>query len=1445
MASEKPFKQKIQIDKQQLQSLQAQNRILKNKNGILEQRCMEYKAKYNQVQLQWSVEKSRLQWSAEEAMEKKEQQILNQKEKLQIQQNQLKTCMQQIDEQQRVNDMEINTLEQKIARLSDSLILKEVQLKNKDDLIEQLQSQCRMLRDTNHELVQKNNDFLRNYAPSTQIPTTPKGSMTTKLSMKRYSFNPHSFTSLEDEIDYSDEKHEVIIHSRDDISINPLLLQSHSSLLEQASTGEDIKHTFSPNASSQKLMAPDESVDYTEFIHLTATAVKIKYPLIKTVEVEDLVQRTRGLPFYSVYDHMVGIMKSEADKLKKEEKETDQLEIQSVLDKQQLRYSELSAKVANIHLRNIPLHKYTSDDISATIECWILNDIYYNSGLKKMMQLMTEYGLSGKMVMALPSEMLQNQIQKFMSHESVTIVFEQLNKWKTGDHDTVDIQTQTPVNMGATIFNIPLKNLLCKVKDDDINGTKFIQYYKNNETWISKITGWDSDERYQINAMLFKRNSFDVDYIQQKISKLSSKWDESWSKQIVQMFDTNDVAQLNYKIKNGIEIEDFSDKVSEMINTINDPQNDGQVRILYESVADLFAFHYEDRKETMELSSLLKTLHEQQSWNCYNCGNYNFPKLVDRKLKSNLKVCDLCGITQRDAIVLKLKSGDTYTMLQHDNIKPKENELYEGDEIDLLIKTVQQRGNFTLQCLDKIGSEACPSILRLAKQLIKHQRWIKNLGLNNKGKDTIDKTVDVDISKFVSPKILQEQMINNANSFKKITSHQMKLLRKMFDANVNDIQNIKQFIALKPLEFGRMIHKDTTIRIALGSRLYKKTLKALKVIAQKRQFGEILSEMDIQTIQHDYQHILKHHIHKGNKETIRNVFSFFGQVVHYNDTKLSVEQCRSFYRRTQRVDSLMSSAGLAAKKEEEKNEVVNNQNNKNIWNLNQYYAQSLLDVIHSYLVHSNWKLFVKRYLDNEQKYDIEDENDKFIKHGQNRDKFITDDSNQYGFGIDHSHCHMNSYFSCVRDEIAHNGLCSLGQIVFSILLTKAIKVHHTAITEYKDTLKCKYFMNEFNILRNEAISIRHILSIVIYTDVSNFCTAFRETFRRINDEKIGKVVQRHKKLYHYARSLYEAVELFGQEMNSTMKVFHGLKKRLKFEKFTAYFNQPISTTISRKTAAEFTNGTGIILALKSGTGYFNNLSNRKEKKIPKYLSVAFCSDFPNEGEKLFYGRSVRFEICNIIEASNMKDHSQELSMLNKFQRMMGNQTVKWNENKKQDNKMIQCLVELIQHKKNHDETFNEQSITTYGKELFDYFCNNSKTTKICIKNYTSLPTRLKTVLFSNDKHKLSLLPLVLVFKNLTQLTLNDLETQELTVQANEYVEAVLKCIENSPKNTNLTQITFQSKTRKDRKENGTLKRLADNETMKRFKKYGWRIEYVFQLQINDNLMFLNDNKKYQ
>eukprot|EP01084_Bolivina_argentea_P073526 133424_1 len=188
---------------------------------------------------------------------------------------------------------------------------------------------------------------------------------------------------------------------------------------------------------------------------------------------------------------------------------------------------------------------------------------------------------------------------------------------------------------------------------------------------------------------------------------------------------------------------------------------------------------------------------------------------------------------------------------------------------------------------------------------------------------------------------------------------------------------------------------------------------------------------------------------------------------------------------------------------------------------------------------------------------------------------------------------------------------------------------------------------------------------------------------------------------------------------------------------------------------------------------------------------------------------------------------------------------------------IQLLIQMIKNQQrinttknkewnynNDNETKEQNEITTYGQTLFGYFCNNISTTDIAIAKFESLPQQLYNVLFINqrDSNVISLLPIANLFHNITDLTLNDLNIDQLTQKAPHYIKAVMEYVHTSSQifGKKLRNVIFESELQLDNKPNTALQQLVNYHSRK-FAKYNWEIKYQFYLQKTHNITFRKYN----
>eukprot|EP01084_Bolivina_argentea_P145352 254777_1 len=204
-----------------------------------------------------------------------------------------------------------------------------------------------------------------------------------------------------------------------------------------------------------------------------------------------------------------------------------------------------------------------------------------------------------------------------------------------------------------------------------------------------------------------------------------------------------------------------------------------------------------------------------------------------------------------------------------------------------------------------------------------------------------------------------------------------------------------------------------------------------------------------------------------------------------------------------------------------------------------------------------------------------------------------------------------------------------------------------------------------------------------------------------------------------------------------------------------------------------------------------------------------------------------------------------------FQRTLQNETVFWNEKDEGTRIIIDSLHQLIDNKKATNDmmqelehkTLEQSTISRYGSNLFNYFCNTINI--IVINNYTKLPLKLKNILLYkiDDKdvdQKFSLIPITTVFPILCELIFTEINMYQMIKLLEIYINAVL-CYINSP-NEKMKEIRFQSVSQEHKQENAPL-RMVVEKYYDAFKEHGWEFRYKFEVVTNftHNIMFVNQN----
>lgn len=159
----------------------------------------------------------------------------------------------------------------------------------------------------------------------------------------------------------------------------------------------------------------------------------------------------------------------------------------------------------------------------------------------------------------------------------------------------------------------------------------------------------------------------------------------------------------------------------------------------------------------------------------------------------------------------------------------------------------------------------------------------------------------------------------------------------------------------------------------------------------------------------------------------------------------------------------------------------------------------------------------------------------------------------------------------------------------------------------------------FGISRNIPVSLRHIISLILYTDFTELCTLFSKSMRKHKwNDKLKDIKKRNSKFYHFSKSLRELVTYFGsngggyfaddsQKMNGkvTGPFFSGVSVVLNLSRFTIGFHLPTSTSKTKEIAWRFAGEEGMVIRIGNGP---------RLSRIQPLFNATWISAFVEEDE---------------------------------------------------------------------------------------------------------------------------------------------------------------------------------------------------------------------------------------
>eukprot|EP01084_Bolivina_argentea_P297951 513384_1 len=161
-------------------------------------------------------------------------------------------------------------------------------------------------------------------------------------------------------------------------------------------------------------------------------------------------------------------------------------------------------------------------------------------------------------------------------------------------------------------------------------------------------------------------------------------------------------------------------------------------------------------------------------------------------------------------------------------------------------------------------------------------------------------------------------------------------------------------------------------------------------------------------------------------------------------------------------------------------------------------------------------------------------------------------------------------------------------------------------------------MNVYHhILPNDPLRLDHIIAMILYADISELCTLFRGTYRKIErNESLKDQKRRHSKFSNMGRLLYESFIFFASTNSNVTILYHGMSFKLLFSTLYCAFNAPTSTTTASSVATTF-GETGIVIEFESS----------ESSKYIRTMDMGIFSRYSTEEEHLIF--ETRLHIKNI------------------------------------------------------------------------------------------------------------------------------------------------------------------------------------------------------------------------
>jgi len=176
----------------------------------------------------------------------------------------------------------------------------------------------------------------------------------------------------------------------------------------------------------------------------------------------------------------------------------------------------------------------------------------------------------------------------------------------------------------------------------------------------------------------------------------------------------------------------------------------------------------------------------------------------------------------------------------------------------------------------------------------------------------------------------------------------------------------------------------------------------------------------------------------------------------------------------------------------------------------------------------------------------------------------------------------------------------------------------------------------YDIAKGTSITIGHIISVILYCDLSAYCSSFSGSFRKLWwYETMESVKKRNSEFWFQSKLFRESVEIFGSygldsyfsRFEESGPFFSGVNRVMAIHQFLIRLSCPISTSKQMEVSMNFAKRSGIIITL--------NNDGHSNAYLTSFFDCSWLSRYPDEDERVLCGglMPIRVQSIRIMETN--------------------------------------------------------------------------------------------------------------------------------------------------------------------------------------------------------------------